>query len=28
MEAKKDEAEFIELTLARVPRPIYIGWWV
>jgi hypothetical protein len=25
MEAKKDEAEFIELTLARVPRPIYIG---
>jgi len=25
MEAKKDEAEFLESTLARIPRPIYIG---
>jgi hypothetical protein len=25
MEAKKDEAEFLESTLARVPRAIYIG---
>ena len=25
MEAKRDEAEFLESTLARIPRPIYIG---
>jgi len=25
MEAKRDEAEFLESTLAKVPRPIYIG---
>ena len=25
MEAKKEESEFLEETLNRVPRPIYIG---
>jgi hypothetical protein len=25
MEAKRDESEFLESTLNRVPRPIYIG---